>query len=233
MMQIAFRAWRRSGWGNLIRPRLQTFVLWQFKKIWGWSADLIYNVDTFRCDPDALRERAGRYAYDPTPWSAFRRIFTHFRLDFARYTFIDMGAGKGRIVLAASAFPFIGVIGVEFSPSLCRIAESNLLTCRFLRRRASMTRIVECDAAEFQIPGTACAFFFYNPFNNETMNRVINNIILSYQQSRREVYLICVGMSTIFLQMVRNSNLELRHSFDIRWGMFDHRSVYIFMITDD
>jgi hypothetical protein len=29
-------------------------------------------------------------------------------LDFSGFTFVDMGAGKGRIVLAASAYPFIG-----------------------------------------------------------------------------------------------------------------------------
>src|SRR5215469_1881738 len=34
------------------------------------------------------------------------------------YTFLDIGAGKGRAVLLASEFPFRQVIGVELNPAL-------------------------------------------------------------------------------------------------------------------
>ncbi len=146
--------------------------------------------------------------YDTTPWSALPRIFKHLRLDFKRFTFVDMGAGKGRVVLAASAFPFTSVIGVEFSPALCRIAKNNLVKCRFLRQRAQRIQVTECDATEFAIPDTPCIFFFYNPFSFEFMNLVVCNILESYRKSPRDIYLICTGMSTIFPQIARIRTLR-------------------------
>jgi 16S rRNA G966 N2-methylase RsmD len=233
MFQTAARVLWRLRRGNVVHPGWQKFIAWQIKKIRESSADLVYNVDTFRWEPDAIRKKAGPYFYDPTPWSALRRIFRHIRLDFSRFTFVDMGAGKGRVVLAASAFPFTSAIGVELSPSLCRIAKNNLATFRFRRRRANMTKIVECNAAEFPIPETPCVFFFYNPFSYEIMNSVIENIVISHKQNSREIYLVCVGMSTIFSQITSNYNLKLRHSFFIPWGMSDRRTVYIFNVIHD
>jgi 16S rRNA G966 N2-methylase RsmD len=156
-------------------------------------ADLIHNVDTFRWAPDAVPNSAERHPYDPTPWWALRGIFKDLQLDFPRFTFIDIDAGKGRVVLAAAAFPFLSVIGVEFSRSLCRIAENNLVTCRCLRRRAQNARMVECDATEFALPATPCLLYFYNPFSSELMQIVVKNIIDSYRKSPRDLYLICVG----------------------------------------
>jgi hypothetical protein len=196
-------------------------------------ADLIHNVDTFGPGPDPVHNSAWPYRYGETPWSALPRIFKYLRLDFSRFTFIDMGAGKGRVVLAASAFPFVSVIGVELTQSLSRIAENNLVTCRFLRRRAKDASIVGCDATELAVPATPCVFYFYNPFSFNVMELVVKNIVNSYRQSPRDLYLICVGMSTIFPQIARIPALKVLHSFNMPVGMREQRSVYIFSVTGD
>jgi len=213
--------------------RLRTFCEWQLKKSRETITDLIHGVDTFRWALDPVRNTSARFVYDAAPWSALRRIFRHLRLDFSRFTFIDMGCGKGRIVLAASAFPFLSVIGVEFSPPLCRIAENNLAKCRRLRRRARSTRIIECDAAEFATPCTPCVFFFYNPFSFELLEMVIQHIVDSYRQYPREMYLIFVGMSSLFSQITLMPAMKLLCSSSIPFGMSTHRSVYIFSVIDD
>ena len=213
--------------------RMRTFFEWHLKKSRETIVDLIYGVDTFRWALDPVRNTSSRFVYDAAPWSALRRIFRRLCLDFSRFTFIDMGCGKGRIVLAASAFPFVSVIGVEFSPPLCRIAESNLAKCRHLRRRAQSTRIIECDATEFAIPGTPCVFFFYNPFSFELLETVIQHITDSYRQYPREIYFIFVGMSTVFPQIVVIPGMKLLHSSNIPVGMSTKRSVYIFSVIGD
>ena len=144
------------------------------------TIDFIYNVDTF--GPALDYEHAGRWAhaYDTGPWSAPLKMLKRLRLDFARSSFIDMGSGKGRVVLAASTLPFVTVIGVEFSPALCRIARQNIANCRILHRRAKQTSILEIDAAQFAAPNTPCIFYFYNPFHRDLMKTVISNIVNSY-----------------------------------------------------
>jgi methyltransferase family protein len=231
MLQIASRIWRASERGNTGRHRWRTFLEWQIRKIRESVADLIHKVDTFGLAPDDVHDNMWPYRYDAAPWSALRRIFRHLKLDFPRFTFIDMGCGKGRIVLAASAFSFLSVVGVEFSPPLCRIAESNLVRCRFLRRRAQSTRIIECDATEFSVPRTSCVFFFYNPFSWDLLEIVIRKIIDSYRTETRDIYLVCVGMSTVFPQIAGTPALRLLHSSSIPIGIWTKRSVYIFLVT--
>ena len=43
-----------------------------------------------------------------------------------RYTFLDIGAGKGRALLVAAESPFNEVVGVELNPSLAAIARNNI-----------------------------------------------------------------------------------------------------------
>jgi len=42
------------------------------------------------------------------------------------FTFIDLGSGKGRVLLMASDYPFKRIIGVEFMPELHRAAQENV-----------------------------------------------------------------------------------------------------------
>jgi hypothetical protein len=196
-------------------------------------SDLIHNVDTFKWALEAIHVEGHRHRYEPTPWSTLPKIFKHLRLDFPRFTFIDMGAGKGRVILSASRFPFLSVIGVEFSPELCRIAENNLTTCRFLCRRAHDIRILKCDATEFVPPETPCVFFFSNPFGGRLMQSVVNNIIGSYRKSPRPLCLIFIGGGdpTNFAEIARIPALKLQHSFVIPWGLTTQKNLAIFLVT--
>src|SRR5579864_7137056 len=42
------------------------------------------------------------------------------------FTFIDLGSGKGRVLLMASDYPFKRIIGVEFMLELHRVAQKNI-----------------------------------------------------------------------------------------------------------
>ncbi len=49
-----------------------------------------------------------------------------------RYTFVDIGAGKGRALLVAAESPFREVVGVELNPELAAVAERNIARVRAL-----------------------------------------------------------------------------------------------------
>jgi len=42
------------------------------------------------------------------------------------FTFVDLGSGKGRVLLMASHYPFKRIIGVEFIPELHQVAQENI-----------------------------------------------------------------------------------------------------------
>ena len=90
-----------------------------------------------------------------------------------------MGCGKGRALLLASEYPFRNVVGVEFAPELAAVAERNLDVCKIRHRRCAEARIVCGDAAEYRFPAGNSLIFFYNPFKEEIMSKVLDNILTS------------------------------------------------------
>ena len=121
---------------------------------------------------EASPEETG--GYEPTPRAAFARIVKSLGLDYSRYTFVDMGSGKGAVLLYAAGFPFKQIIGVEFSPALHAIAERNIESYR--GTRVCAIKNLRMNATDFEPPAGPTVFFFFNPFKGRTLETVCNKI---------------------------------------------------------
>ncbi len=49
--------------------------------------------------------------YQPTEPALFAEMMAGLKIDFQRFTFIDMGSGKGRVLLMAANYPFRRILG--------------------------------------------------------------------------------------------------------------------------
>lgn len=90
--------------------------------------------------------------------------------DVPRWTFIDMGCGRGKAMILASEAGFRKLIGVEFSASLCRDARRNM------KKLGITARILCQDATTYTFPDEPCVVFFYNPFGPQLMQQVLRNL---------------------------------------------------------
>ena len=93
-----------------------------------------------------------------------------------RYTFVDLGCGKGRAVLMASQMPFREVVGVELHPELVRVAEANVGIWEAAGKSVSPVRIVCGDATETGLPDGPCLLYLFNPFAGPVMERLLRQI---------------------------------------------------------
>lgn len=99
-----------------------------------------------------------------------------------RYTFVDIGAGKGRAMLLASELPFKQVIGVELNPAMADIAQRNVDHWIESREgdptaaRHTPVRLVEQDALEFEFPKTPCVAFLFHPFEAPLMKKLLQRM---------------------------------------------------------
>jgi Histone methylation protein DOT1 len=124
--------------------------------------------------------------------SVFRQIFDRLQLPLEKYTFIDLGSGKGRALLLASEHPFHAIAGVELCPKLHAIAEANLSNYRGPAQRCRDIRSIASDVTEYMFPAGPLLVYLWNPFEAPVFTKVLANLEADLARDPREVYIVYV-----------------------------------------
>jgi SAM-dependent methyltransferase len=160
-------------------------------------------------------------AYYGVAPSILRTLIDHWRATppphpIHSYTFVDIGAGKGRAILLASEFPFRQVIGVELNPAMADIAEQNI--DRWRKAHASDTtasplapiRLLEQDALDFDLPHNPTLLFLFNPFEAPVLKILLRRIETHFANRPGTLDLLYVN--------AENRNVLDRHpAFTLLW----------------
>jgi SAM-dependent methyltransferase len=107
--------------------------------------------------------------------------------DRSEFTFVDMGSGKGRVLLYALEAGFGRAVGIEFAEELHEVAVSN---ARVAAARGLPIETILGDAAAFTFPDEPLVVHFNNPFHDPVMERVIANLTESYERRRRPIVVV-------------------------------------------
>lgn len=107
-------------------------------------------------------------------------------------TFIDLGSGKGRVVLMASEFPFRKIVGVEFSPELDAAARRNVEDYRSETQKCRNIALSCMDFTEFRFPIEPLVVFLYNPAKEPVIRTVAQNLRRSLREHPREIWIVYV-----------------------------------------
>jgi hypothetical protein len=131
--------------------------------------------------------------YSPIVPERFFRILRTLNVDFKDFVFVDFGSGKGRALLLASDFPFKKIIGIEFSPELHAIAESNI------RKYSSPTQLCKSlqslcmDFTQFALPPDPCVVYLLDPCRAAIHLKILENIRKSWQANPRKILIAYVS----------------------------------------
>jgi SAM-dependent methyltransferase len=156
--------------------------LLSFRKRWaGRGFDRLHGVETSQevsrealtGIPNEIRGQAGDYV--PTHAALFERIVQTSGVDPSRYTFVDLGCGKGRILIVAAKYPFKAIVGVEADGSLCETAKQNLKRWGQGCPERRLT-VVHRDARTFDWPEGNLFIFMYSPFRGPVFKRVAERL---------------------------------------------------------
>jgi hypothetical protein len=146
--------------------------------------------------------------YRASPCALIKWTLAAIDYDLSRLTFVDYGAGKGRVLLLASEHPFAAIGGIEFAEELHDDATMNI--AQFPRSRMKC-RNVECvleDASALGPPEGESVHYFFNPFSREVFAEVLHNLVVSYRKRPRRLYLILV--EPVATDLVDNSGVFAR-----------------------
>jgi SAM-dependent methyltransferase len=132
--------------------------------------------------------------YQPTDPALFREMLDGLQrqanVNFADFTFVDLGSGKGRTLLMASDYPFRRIVGVELLPSLHQIAQENLRQYKSESQRCFALESICSDATTFPLPEEPLLLYLFNPFPEAGLRRVIANLEQSLNAHPRPVYVL-------------------------------------------
>lgn len=130
----------------------------------------------------------GYYGVAP---SAFRAALERMALPWDKFTFVDIGCGKGRAMLLALEHPFREVVGVELAPALAAIAEQNLAVFDANWKQPHVrTRVIAGDATQFDLPHGPLLLFLYHPFAGPVMKQFVAHVKAATDAESREIYLL-------------------------------------------
>ena len=183
-----------------LRKDYRDFLLWLHANVLDSAIERLFFVPTKgQCRSPALTCAAttGRAATTIGPRQHFVfkwALAAVAEEDIGRMSFVDYGAGKGRVMLLASQHPFTQVGGIEFAEELHDNAMMNI--AQFPRSRMKC-RNVECvldDVVNITPVDGAAVHYFFNPFAPEIFAEVLKGIVASYHARPRRLYVILIDM---------------------------------------
>jgi predicted RNA methylase len=134
---------------------------------------------------DQVRDQA--ILYLPSPIRVTRWMLDHVGVDPRERTFVDLGCGKGRVLLTAAQRPFRRVVGIEISEQLATIAATNAE--RYIGpppRRAGID-VVTADVTTVDLPTTDLLIHAYHPFGTDILAAVLTRLEASLAVTPRRL----------------------------------------------
>lgn len=194
-----------------VKRKLFDFEDYLFEILNGYElSGIASNKDLVADNPNSLSHAT---AYHAVWCRNLRELFNEAKktgYDFEN--FIDIGSGKGKACLYASAKqPFKNIIGIEFSAPLVTIANKN-------KDKANLKNIafINADATEFELPNQTSLVFMFNPFDGVVLEKFISNNInhfkihksvIAYANDIQRLSLTKFGFETIFRNQTRKISL--------------------------
>jgi SAM-dependent methyltransferase len=157
--------------------------------------DWDYRVDTTSATVSWRDRLLGEFhsSYQPTEPALFREMMetmSTLEIDFQDFTFIDVGSGKGRVLLMAADYPFRRVLGVELLPALHRVAQANLRAYKSESQRCFALQTVVSDARVFTFPVEPIVLYLFNPLPEAALIEMMANLECSLEETPRTVYVL-------------------------------------------
>jgi SAM-dependent methyltransferase len=128
--------------------------------------------------------------YQPTDPALFREMMAELPIAYDRFTFVDLGSGKGRTLLMASEYPFKKIVGVELIAELHRAAEENIRAYHSATQRCTEIEAICADACGFPLPAGPLVLYLFNPLPEPGMRRAIADLEKSLAANPRPVYVL-------------------------------------------
>lgn len=156
--------------------------------------DLKYGTDTARnLSLNAMEvvgsNKARATWAESTQQRPFRKLMRHLQLPF-KGDFIDLGSGKGKVLLLASQYPFKNILGVEFAEELNAICRENIRLYARKKPLRDNIQVITADVVDYRFSGREEMIYISNPFDGIILGQVLHNIVASLNANDRPLWIV-------------------------------------------
>ena len=156
-----------------------------------------YNIDTVkinRLGNEHIESENLQHAsiYQASNYFLLEKAFDFLKDENANIGLVDFGCGKGRVLIVAANYGFKSLTGIEFSQNLCIEAEENIEKIKPVFPNTLFNIICE-DAVKYEIENDKNCFFFFNPFDEMIMLKVVKNLLSFLKKNSRKIYVIYIN----------------------------------------
>lgn len=146
--------------------------------------------------------------YEPMSVKIFHQIIRNLKINYSDFAFIDLGSGKGRVLLMAALYKFKRIIGVEFAEELHRVALINVDKFNETTNNSILIEAICEDATNYVFPNDPLVIFFYSPFKGNVMKQVLDNITRSFNNYPRRIILIFYGENKESIELLYSTKFQ-------------------------
>ncbi len=151
------------------------------------------------------------YHYQGASYSVLLRILNMLGTEYLSYDFVDIGCGKGRVLIVAEKYGFRKLVGIELDEELVEDARKNIAGYR-KRNSDSTIDIYRINALEYTYGDKPAVYFLFNPFNEEVLNKVVSRIM---ESNKKEM--IFIYMNPLYPRPFETRGLQLLTKIKTRW----------------
>ncbi|NMB18917.1 MAG: SAM-dependent methyltransferase [Erysipelothrix sp.] len=188
------------------------------------------NIKTTDWD-ESLYDNRKYHRYEPTPYAALDTLFNHISLT-QNDVLVDFGSGKGRVPFYVYSRFRNKIKGIELSEAMHNKAIRNKRMYRNrINRNKHQIHFLNMNAKHYEIDKEDNYFFMFNPFHVSVFRVVINNIIQSYNEHPRDIYLLLYYRNQAYLEFINQSTaFELVGKQEVNEINDDDAYVYIYKL---
>ncbi|MDO4536063.1 MAG: methyltransferase [Clostridium perfringens] len=145
--------------------------------------------------------------YEPTDYKALDKLFKEYKIDSKDFM-VDFGCGKGRLNFYLSYFYKCTVTGIEMNNYFYKQALNNKKSYLENHKEDEEKINFVCTFAEkYDIKPKDNKFYFFNPFSVEIFMKVIDNILGSVYNNKRNIEIILFYPSDDYIFFLENYTL--------------------------
>lgn len=155
---------------------------------------LRYGGDTFI--PEELKhltitngDKTKGSRYEAVSFYMLEKLLSAFRKISDVTSIIDLGSGKGRVMMAAPHFGFKNITGIDFAKELCEQAIVNMKE-KEKQFPQIKWKVINENVENYNIKAEDSVFFMFNPFRRVVLKEFLKKLDASCNDFPRTIYFL-------------------------------------------